>query len=160
MKKFLLFFGFWAAIVAYSCQKETSPLVGDTDYSSLTVGDRGGKGKKHPKDSTNHDTTKHHHDTLKHHHDTLKMDTTKHGHHHHDSIKIHHPHDSTACHVAPVKLTLADLPQAAQDWIAANKAGDEIKSVVKITKKDCTVYYHVRFKSSSAVRFDADGNKL
>jgi hypothetical protein len=155
MKKLLFFFGFWAAIVAYSCQKETSPLVGETDYSSLSVGDRGGKGKgHHPKDSCKHDTTKHHHDTL-------KMDTIKKHHgHHHDSIKIHHPQDTTGCHVAPVKLTLVDLPQAAKDWIAANKAGIEILSVVKITKKDCSVYYHVRFKASAAVRFDVNGNKL
>ncbi len=61
---------------------------------------------------------------------------------------------------APEKITVADLPQAAQAWLAQYAANQEIKSVVKFTKPDCTIYYEVTLKTGKVIRFDKDGIKI
>ncbi len=181
MKKFLLFSGLMAFVILYSCQKDALPST-DLAQSGLTVTARGGD------DSTHVDSTGHHHhhphplDSLSH----LPCDSTNHfpfdslGHHHMDSTG-HVPHDSTwthhgdghphgphpgggtpgdGCHVPPALITIAELPQAAQDWLIANQSGATVEKVVKFTKADCTVWYAVKIQGSDLIRFDADGNKI
>ena len=158
MKKLLLLVTVVTLAVLYSCNKEAisaTDLLADNSTATLT--DRGGKGG-------------HHQGPGKHHpHDSTHVDTTKH--HHHDSLHIHHPHDSLhgghhgngggmGCHVPPAVITVADLPQTAQDWLTANLPGANIESVTRRTKVDCTVGYSVKLADGTKIRFDANGNKL
>lgn len=182
MKKFLLFSGLMAFAILYSCQKDALPST-ELAQSGLTVTARGGGD-----DSTHIDSTHHHHhhplDTLGH----VPCDST-HQHfpfdslHHHLDTTGHVPHDSTwtppgggghphgphpggggnpgdGCHVPPALITIADLPQAAQDWLVANASGATVETVVKFTKQDCSVFYAVKIEGADIVRFDADGNKI
>ena len=64
------------------------------------------------------------------------------------------------CHVPPAVITVTDLPQAAQDWLAANQPGASIESVVRFTRIDCKVGYTVKLADGTKIRFDADGKKL
>ncbi len=172
MKKVLLFAGV-LALISYSCQKDALSV---SDYqltgSELTAEDRGGghgHGGGHHGDSLNHDSTNHHLDSIHHQHDSTWV-------HHQDSIHNdttgthgggHHGHhngnpgsDSTACHVPPATITVAELPQAAQDWLAANQSGATISSVTKFTNHNCKVSYRVKIDGVGVIRFDADGNKI
>jgi hypothetical protein len=128
------------------------------------------------------DSLGHHHgcDSLHHHHDSL-------GHHHHDSLHTHvdttfhpgghhggpfhgpnngpnHGNQDTlnqgGVHIQPVTILVTDLPQAAQDWLTANKPGATIQKVLKTTKPDGTVVFVVKIKNGGTVRFDANGNKI
>ncbi len=183
MRKQILLLGLLFFAGFYACQKDA---LTSSDFTSgnVAVTDRGGDGHGHMHgDSTgNHHPDSlwhHHHDSLGHHH----LDSLWHHHHdslghhpHHGDSTGHPPHDSTwtpgghpphgphgpggACTAATELITVADLPQAAQDWLAANQAGATIESVVKRTKPDCSVYYKVKIEGGGVIRFDADGNKI
>lgn len=171
MKNLLLLVTVVTLAVLYSCSKETiNPTEALADTSTATLTDRGGKGdgyrqrggKHHPHDSTHVDTIKHHIHCDSLHHDSTHV-------HHHDSLHNgggHHGggHNGnsggTGCHVPPAAITVADLPQAAQDWLAANLPSANIESVVRRTQVDCKVTYTVKLADGTKVRFDADGNKL
>lgn len=175
MKKLLLLVTLVTVAALYSCSKESISATDVlTDNSTATLTDRGGKGGQHgPRwhhylDSTHVDSIKHHyHDSLHVHNDSLHI--------HHDSLHVHndslhngghhgnggnHGNGGMGCHVPPSVITVADLPQAAQDWLTANLAGATIESVVRITKIDCKVTYTVKLADGTKVRFDADGKKL
>jgi hypothetical protein len=164
-----------AILVAFlpACQKETLQNAADAAIA-FNAEDRGPGGDNgtaehrrrrhrdslggHPLgDSIRHcDSIRRHH-----HHDSIRphwLDSVRH-HHPFDSIRPHH-HDTTGvCIVPPVAITVADLPQAAKDWIAANAPAAEVVSVTKFTNRKCKVEYVVRFKGRAPVRFDADGKK-
>lgn len=170
MKKLLFLVTVVTLAALYSCSKEpisATDLL--TENSTATLTDREGKGGKFKGKFGHHhwDSTHiHQHDSLHvHHHDSTHV-------HHHDSLHTHH-HDSLhnggghhgngggmGCHVPPAVITVADLPQAAQDWLTANLPSASIESVVRRTQLDCKVTYTVKLADGTKVRFDADGNKL
>lgn len=175
----------FAVVFLPACQKESLLNPTDVALSSLSAADRGpgdtltgdfhrhrhhhdSLGHNDPLDSLHHHLDSLHHahlDSLHHHLDSLHIGG--HGNHHPlDSTHIggggHHPHDSTTttgCHVKPVVIAVTDLPAAAQAWLTANAAGADIKSVLKVTRPDCTIEYVVRIKGKQLIRFDANGNK-
>lgn len=153
---------FFAVILVSACQKEALTSLTSNDATALAADDRGGGG-----DSLGHHHPHHPHGGGHHPHDSIHPPHDS-IHPPHDSIRPHHggghhPHDSIpggGCNVAPVSITVAELPQAAQTWLSTNLAGIEILSVRKVTRRDCTVEYIVRPKGKQPVRFDADGNKI
>ncbi|MBK6931719.1 MAG: hypothetical protein IPH12_12990 [Saprospirales bacterium] len=185
MKKILLISGLLAFAALYSCQKDVF-TAGDLAQTDVLATDRGGDGHGphhggHPADSLHFDSLGGHHPHP--HGDSLHFDSLGGHHPHHDSTWTGgpHPHDSTwtggghhghgphhgggqnppaGCQEPPALITVADLPPAAQDWLAANQAGATIESVIRITKRNCTVIYAVKIPSIGVIRFDADGNKI
>jgi len=168
------FFSVWAPAltlvlaVAFlpACQKETISSAADAALT-FSAEDRGGDagGLAEHRRRHHHDLLRHPHDSLRHHpHDSIYI--VHHGHHPHglDSTFTggpHHPHDTigNGCNKPPVAITVTDLPAAAQAWLTANAAGAEIKSVLKVTRRDCKVEYIVRVKGRQPIVFDADGKK-
>lgn len=165
------FFPVWAPALALTfavaflpaCQKETLETV-TNDLTSASVGtqDRG------PGTSTLAEHRRHRGDSLGGHpHDSLHLCDTTRGPrrpHHLDSLfGPHGPHGDTlnngGCRVRPIAIAVTDLPKAAQDWLTANAAGLEIATVTKVTLRNCTIEYVVRFKNRRSVIFDANGNK-
>ncbi|MFN4255542.1 MAG: hypothetical protein ACK4Q5_11105 [Saprospiraceae bacterium] len=69
-------------------------------------------------------------------------------------------HDGPCAGTAPATITVADLPQAAQDWLTQNAASQTVSSVEKVTRPDCEVFYVVKFEQGRPVRFDANGKKI
>lgn len=159
---------FFAVVFMSACQKESLTSLTTNDATALAADDRGGGGDSlhHPHGPGHghghppHDSIHPPHDSIHPPHDSI--------HPPHDSIRPphgggHHPHDSIpggGCNVAPVTITVAELPQAAQTWLTDNLAGVEILSVRKVTRRDCSVEYIVRPKGKPPVRFDANGNKI
>jgi hypothetical protein len=190
MKKVLLFASILAVISIYACQKESlSSTANASELGYATDRDStGGHGHhqgpggpgcpggplgdslhhhQHPFDSLGHhglDSLMHHHlDSL--HHHVIDTTFTPGGPHHGGPNHGPHPGGDTlnpggGVHIQPVTIQVTDLPQAAQDWLTANKPGAVIANVLKITKPDGTVVYVVKIKNGGVVRFDASGNKI
>lgn len=172
MKNLLSLVTFVALVLLFACTKE-SLTVSDVyaQDASVSLSDRsGGKAGKHGGfrhhlwDSLHvHDST-HVHDSIHvHHHDSTHIN---HDSIHHDTTHMgggHHGHgggpQGAGCNTPPVAITVADLPQAAQDWLVANPPAAAIESVLRITSHDCTVGYVVKLADGKRIRFDADGNR-
>jgi hypothetical protein len=170
------FFPVWAPALALTfavaflpaCQKEAlETITGDLTTASVGVQERG------PGTSPlaeHHRRRGPHGDSIgTHPHDSLHLcDTTRGPRRPHPLDSLfgphgpHGPHDTLVnggCRVQPLKIAVTDLPQPAQAWLAANAAGREIAIITKVTKRDCTIEYVVRFRGPGSVTFDAAGNK-
>lgn len=174
MKNLLSLVTFVTLAMLFACTKESLTVTDVyTDTAAVSLTDRdGGKAGKHPGFRHHHGDSTHVFDsTHVHSHDSIHVHDSTHV-HPNDSTHVH-PHDTiqpggghhgngggNGCHVPPAVIAVTDLPQAAQDWLAANPPAAAIESVVRRTKVDCTVTYTVKLADGTKIRFDADGNKI